>query len=558
MRHAPITPQIQVPLKRFLRQIMFAQTPHQRVVICQTLAAADNFAVPFRSNHVETQRKFRSRRIRRHVKRLHRRGITVNHHRPVEFLGNDRFLVATEVIAPFCRIPSLLQHFDRVVVGDQRKGRADFLQRSDVPFDQPQLSRAVFRYRLHHRAHQTFSEHNHVLEMRVRSLRLQHPEFGQVPPRLRFLRAKSGSERIDLAQRGRQRLHVKLARLRQISLLFVNVIHLKQRGGSFARRRSENRRVGQRVTLRVHEIPRRALGLGANAQDRRLSRRANPQMPPVQQKINAVLLQLNRVRFGIPNALHNFDRAHSHFISARRSRFRANHARRDHARFLRQPLQRAENLGMLLLRNHSLHDARTVAKNRKQQFPRFAQIVKPAPNSDATTRVRPRLLNCDNWNCCLCFLGHVVFPLDYLPRTIMACTSWPLLHAMTFGISRAPYFCASNFSSHLSQASRICSSEGPAAPACALISKTNGSSTDALANPASAASQSIVPSNGSRCSSLSNGLSWLWVLTTRSRSASKLACTPSSMCPWPMSKLNFKSCKCVSVMKCSSEAGALS
>ena len=289
----------------------------------------------------------------------------MNHHRPVEFLGNNRFLVAAEIIAPFCRVPGLLQHFDRVVVGDARKWRRDFLQRSDVPLDQPQLPRAIFRHRLHHRAHQSFGQLDHVLEMRVSRLRLEHPEFGQVPPRFRFFRAKRGTKRIDLAQRGRQRFHIKLPGLRQISLLLVNVIHFEKRGGSFARRRSENRRIGQRVTLRVHEIPRRALGFRANAQDRRLPRRANPQMPPVEQKINAMLLQLNRIRLRIGDALHHFDRAHTHFKSARCPRFRANRARGNHAGFLRQPLQRAENFGMFLLRNYPLHDSCAVAENRK-------------------------------------------------------------------------------------------------------------------------------------------------------------------------------------------------
>src|SRR5271155_4046446 len=53
MRHAAVTPQIQIPLKRFLGQIVFAQASHQRVVIRQALAAADNFAVAFGRDHIE-------------------------------------------------------------------------------------------------------------------------------------------------------------------------------------------------------------------------------------------------------------------------------------------------------------------------------------------------------------------------------------------------------------------------------------------------------------------------------------------------------------------------
>src|SRR5580704_6462895 len=78
---------------------------------------------------------------------------------------------------------------------------------------------------------------------------------------------------------------------------------------------------------------------------------------------------------------------------------------------------------MLLLRNHSLHDSRAVTENRKKQFARLAQIVKPAANGDGAARVRARLLDRDDRNWCLRFLDHVAFPMDYLPRIIMACTS---------------------------------------------------------------------------------------------------------------------------------------
>ena len=117
-----------------------------------------------------------------------------------------------------------------------------------------------------------------------------------------------GPKRIHLAQRRGRRFHIKLPRLRQVGLLVVDVIHFEKRGRAFAGGGSKNGRVRQDVALVVHVIARRANGFRANAQNRRLPRRANPQMPLVEQKIDAVLFQLNRIRIGFRHALDNFDR----------------------------------------------------------------------------------------------------------------------------------------------------------------------------------------------------------------------------------------------------------
>ena len=158
--------------------------------------------------------------------------------------------------------------------------------------------------------------------MRVGRFGLEHPEFGEVAARLRFFGAKRGPERIDLAQRGGRGFHVELAGLREIGLLVVDVIHFEKRGGAFAGRGRENRRVGECVALRVHEIARGANRFGANAQDGRLARRANPQVALVEQEIDAVLFQLNRIGLRFRHALDHFDRADVHFAAAGRARLR--------------------------------------------------------------------------------------------------------------------------------------------------------------------------------------------------------------------------------------------
>ena len=82
---------------------------------------------------------------------------------------------------------------------------------------------------------------DHVFQMRVGGFGLEHPEFGQVAARLRFFGAERGAERIDLAERRGRGFHVKLAGLRQIGLLVVDVVHFEKRGGAFAGRGRENR-----------------------------------------------------------------------------------------------------------------------------------------------------------------------------------------------------------------------------------------------------------------------------------------------------------------------------
>ena len=105
-------------------------------------------------------------------------------------------------------------------------------------------------------------------------------------------------------------------------------------------------------------------------------------MALVEEKIDAVLLQLNRIGLGFRDALDDFDLADVHFAAAGRARLGLNFAGGDDARFLRQALERGERLGMLLQRDDALHDAGAVAKNREKELAGFAHVVEPAANGD--------------------------------------------------------------------------------------------------------------------------------------------------------------------------------
>src|SRR5580704_6496877 len=180
MRHASVAAQIEIPLKRFLGQIVLAEALEERFVTGEALAATNDFAVAFGCDHVEAERKFGALGVGGHVKSLHRGGIAVDHDGLVKFLRDDGFFVAAEIVAPFGGIAGLLQDLDGIVVADARKGRRDFFEFGDVAFEHGKFARAIFYDGLYDCADESFAELNHVFEMRVCGFGLEHPEFGEV------------------------------------------------------------------------------------------------------------------------------------------------------------------------------------------------------------------------------------------------------------------------------------------------------------------------------------------------------------------------------------------
>ena len=169
----------------------------------------------------------------------------MNHHRAVELARENGFFVAAEIVAPLRRVAALLQNRDGLVVGDARKGRQHGFELGDIAPERFEFAAALAHHRLHDVADQAFAERHHVFQVRVGGFGLEHPEFGQVAARLRFFGAKGGPKTVDLAQRRGHGFDVKLAGLREVGLLIVDVLHLEERGGAFAGRRREDGRVGR-------------------------------------------------------------------------------------------------------------------------------------------------------------------------------------------------------------------------------------------------------------------------------------------------------------------------
>src|SRR5687767_11418988 len=96
MRHRPEAAQVEIPLERFLREVVILDALQQHVVACESLTAADDLAYTFRREHVDAQREFRAFGIGFHVERLHTRGVAMNRDRPVEVLRQYRLVGSAE------------------------------------------------------------------------------------------------------------------------------------------------------------------------------------------------------------------------------------------------------------------------------------------------------------------------------------------------------------------------------------------------------------------------------------------------------------------------------
>ena len=169
-----------------------------------------------------------------------------------------------------------------------------------------QLRRAVLQHALHDVGEEVFGQLQQAVEIAEGDFRLDHPELGQMAAGLRFFRAEGRAEAVDLAQRERRGLDVKLAGLGEKRRI-AEVVDREERRGAFAGRRCEDGRIGADEAVVVKVLRRRAHDLGANAQDGGLARRAHPEMAMLHQEVDAVLLERDGVGVGLGDALDDLD-----------------------------------------------------------------------------------------------------------------------------------------------------------------------------------------------------------------------------------------------------------
>src|SRR5215207_1810907 len=90
VRNTAVAAQVEVPLKRFLGKLVQSDLLLQKLEGRGAFSTADNLAITFRREYVNSECKLRTLRIARHVKRLHRRRIMMHHYRLFKLAGNVR------------------------------------------------------------------------------------------------------------------------------------------------------------------------------------------------------------------------------------------------------------------------------------------------------------------------------------------------------------------------------------------------------------------------------------------------------------------------------------
>ncbi len=199
---------------------------------------------------------------------------------------------------------------------------------------------------------------------------------------LRFLGAKGGSEAIDLAEGQRGALDIELTALREEGLI-AEVLDREERGGAFAGSGGEDRRIGEDEAVVVEIVARGLDDLGADAQDRRLPRRTDPEMAVLHQEFDAVLLGRDGIGLLLRHALHDFDVFDIELIAAGGALIGADPAGDDDAGFLGEALVRLQHFRRDGGFGHdALHSACAVAKDGEQQLSAIAHVVEPAAEHD--------------------------------------------------------------------------------------------------------------------------------------------------------------------------------
>src|SRR5207245_6713480 len=137
----------------------------------------------------------------------------------------------------------------------------------------------------------------------------------------------------------------------------------------------------------VEEIADRVDDLVADAQDRLLPLAADPQVPAVEQIVDAVLLRRDGEVVRLADDLQRLD---VDFVAARRALVGARGAGDDDGGFLREMIGRLEQLvADRRLRHHALNEPGAVAENQEMDLAARAAVVKPPLDGDLFALVLP-------------------------------------------------------------------------------------------------------------------------------------------------------------------------
>src|SRR5581483_1663259 len=392
VRERAVLARVEIPLELVDRQPVLVDPFEQQIVIVNALRAADDLAVTFGCDHVHAERERFVFRRGLHVERLDRSRIARDDHRRVERGGDDRLFVAADVVAEVRRHALRLQQLDRIAIGNAREGTLHIFEPRQIALENLQLLGAA----VHRAPDDVFDEFLRELlqpvELEERHLRLHHPELHEMAARLRLLGAERRAEAVDTAEGSSSRLEIKLAGLRQERLL-AEVVRLEQRRRSLSRVGGEDRRIDQDEIAIVEKVANRFLDLIANAQDRMLILRAQPEMAHVHEERGAVLFRCDRIILRGAEDLERFD---AELDATLRALFRANLARHANRRLLRDGIGSVPRLrAHFLLEDDALQVTAAITNDGELQLARRALVVQPAADRDFLANVLREILDSD-------------------------------------------------------------------------------------------------------------------------------------------------------------------
>src|SRR6266404_5460897 len=157
MRHAAVAAQVEIPLEGLFGQVVFAQAFQKQIVIVNALAAADDFAVAFRRDHIESEGELGALGVRLHVKGFDRCGVVMDQDGAIEGAGDDGLLVAAEVVAELGGIAVLVEDCDGFFIADARERGLHVFELGRVALEGFELARFIFQNALYDGADEAFA-----------------------------------------------------------------------------------------------------------------------------------------------------------------------------------------------------------------------------------------------------------------------------------------------------------------------------------------------------------------------------------------------------------------
>ncbi len=364
----------------------------ERGEIVLALTAADDLAVALRREDVDAEREPGIGGVGLHVEGLARGRVAVDHHGTIEALREHGLLVAAEVVAEGHRLAFAREDREGLLVAQAWKRLLDALERDEVALERHELALPLLDDPAHDLDQKVLGERHVVVEVGEGNLGLDHPELGQVAPRLRLLGAERRAEAVDLAERHRAGLHVELAALRQVGRR-AEVVDREERGGSLAGGGGEDRRVEEREAAAVEVFAAGAHDAGAHPHDGVLARRAQPEMAVVEEERGSVLLRRDRIVDGLGEQRQV---THRELIAERRAGVGAHGAGHLDGRLLCEPTGALEQLrGDVLHEHDALDRPRAVAQEQEVELAARASVVQPAPQRHVAARVARDVLDVD-------------------------------------------------------------------------------------------------------------------------------------------------------------------